>query len=197
MFLDIQMAKMNGMELAKNIRAVDKAILIVFTTGLKNYVFRGYEIQAFHYLLKPLKEQDCFSVLFKAATVIENKAHEVFIIMQEKQAVRLYKDEIYYFEVQAHYVIAHTTHGDYRYKEKLQNIEVTLPQPNFCRCHRSYLINLRHVRVINRDKVQLSNMMCVPISRNSWRTLNVCFAEFYMPNKRLASVSKNQPNRPC
>ena len=182
-FLDIEMAKMNGMQLAKNIRAIDKTMLIVFTTGLKDYVFRGYDIQAFHYLLKPLKEQECFSVLSKAAVVIENKEQEVFVIMQENQIVRLYKDEIYYFEVEAHYVVAHTIHGDYRYKEKLSNIESVLSEPNFCRCHRSYLINLRHVRVINRDKVQLSNMVYVPVSRNSWKTLNECFIKFYMPNR--------------
>ena len=183
-FLDVQMAKMDGMQLAKNIRAIDKAILIVFTTGIKDYVFRAYEIQALHYLLKPLKEQECFSVLSKAAVIVESKEHEVFAIIQENQIVRLHKDEIYYFEVQGHYVIAYTVHGDYRYKEKLSNVESVLHEPHFCRCHRSYLVNLRHIRVINRDNVQLSNLVCIPLSRNNWKALNECFINFYMIDRQ-------------
>lgn len=179
-FLDIQMATIDGMQLAQHIRALDKAMLIVFTTGLKDYVFRGYEVNAFRFLIKPLKEQDCCNALDKAWNCVKNKESETFVIMQENKSVRLYKDEIIHFEVQGHYVIAHTNHDDYRYKEKLTHIETLLGEPHFCRCHRSYLVNLRHVRLINRDKVQMENMVSLPVSRNRWAALNECFVSFYV-----------------
>ena len=179
-FLDIQMAAMNGMQLAQHIRAADKAMLIVFTTGLKGFVLRGYEVNAFRYLLKPIKEQDCAAALSKAWASVRQRQAETFVILQPNRSVCLDKDEILFFEVEAHYVIVHTTSGDYRYKEKLASIEAMLGEPQFCRCHRSFLVNLRHVRLITRDQVQLHSMVCLPVSRNRWAALNECFIGCYV-----------------
>ena len=67
-FLDIQLATMSGMELAQYIRRQDRTMLLVFTTGLKDYLLKGYEVQAYRYLIKPLKQEDIYKTLTKAVS---------------------------------------------------------------------------------------------------------------------------------
>ncbi len=189
-FLDIEMGQLNGMELAGRIRKQDQAMLIVFTTGLRDYVLRGYEVQAFRYMLKPLKEKDCIRILNDALINMQNKRADSFVIAQETQSTRLLKDEIYYFEMDSHYIIVHTARGEKRYKEKMNNLEQMLGEPHFCRCHRSYLVNLSHVRTINRDMVEIDNGDILPVSRARWTALNQCFMGYYMV--RLPSQDKSK-----
>ena len=67
-FMDIQMNRMNGMELARYIRQQDRAVFIIFTSGLLNYVFKGYEVSAFRFLRKPLQEKDVLAALRRRIT---------------------------------------------------------------------------------------------------------------------------------
>ena len=69
-FLDIKMKNMSGVELARLLRKNDDLLIIVFITGLMDYVFQGYEVQALRYLLKPVKETDYFACLDRAAEII-------------------------------------------------------------------------------------------------------------------------------
>ena len=64
LLLDVQMKQMDGMELAKKIRTVDKSIPIIFITGFTDYMAQGYEVHAFHYLLKPVTQEKLNEVLW-------------------------------------------------------------------------------------------------------------------------------------
>lgn len=67
LLLDIQMAQMNGMELARKIRERNRRIQIAFLTGLPDFICEGYEVDALHYLIKPIQEKKLFQVLDRAA----------------------------------------------------------------------------------------------------------------------------------
>ncbi len=62
LFVDIQMGKMNGVEMAEKVRECDREIAIVFTTGIADYMGCGYEVEALHYLLKPISKEKSGSV---------------------------------------------------------------------------------------------------------------------------------------
>lgn len=182
-FLDIELNHTNGLELAYCIRKQDQGMLLVFTTGLQNYVFRGYEVRAFRYMLKPIKEKECMKTLDAAYQIISNQNDDTFAIVQETQSIRLFKRDIYYFEMDNHYVIVHTTRGTYRYKERLSHIASLFGEPRFCKCHRSYVVNLEHVSTINENKVEIDNGDILQVSRARWQSLNQCFISYYVTLK--------------
>ncbi len=178
-FLDIRMNKMDGMELAQYIRRQDRAVFIIFTTGILEYALMGYEVSAFRYLRKPLKEKDVLAALKKVHHEIEEGRQDAVVIPTGDGALRVFKNDICYVEADNHYIIIHTKEGNYRYKEKLCNVEPLFPEPVFCKCHRSYIINLHHMGRLMKDTVEIDNGDTLPVSKARWVDLNECFREYY------------------
>lgn len=178
-FLDIQLEKMNGLQLAKLIRAEDKTIFLVFTTGEKGYALKGYEVSAFRYLIKPLREQDVAVALSKINKMLEDNKKNAIVISYNDEARRIYKNDIYYVEVDNHHIILHMRKETLRFRAKLKEFEKQFQEPQFCKCHRSYIVNLHFVGVISRDGVEIENGIKIPISRNRWNDLNRCYMSYY------------------
>lgn len=179
-FLDIQMSKINGLQLAKMIREEDQLILIVFTTALKKYAPRGYEVSAFRYLIKPLQEDEVFQALKKARQMIEDRKREAIIVTRGDESRRIFKDDIYYIEVDNHHIILHLKDETIRFKAKLKVFETQFMEPQFCKCHRSYIVNLQYTGKISREGVEIDGKETLPISKSRWEALNHCYMEYYM-----------------
>jgi len=178
-FLDIQLERMNGLQLAKLIRKEDKTIFLVFTTGEKNQVFQGYEVSAFRYLLKPLREREVVDALNKISTMLGEKRKEAIVINYNDELRRVYKNDILYVEVDDHHITLYTGQGKLRYKAKLKELEQQLQEPQFCKNHRSYIVNLHYVERISREGVELESGEKLPISRSRWEDLNRCYVAYY------------------
>lgn len=179
-FLDIQMSKINGLQLAKMIREEDRLILIVFTTALKKYAPKGYEVSAFRYLIKPLQEDEVFQALMKARQMIEDRKQEAVIVTRGDESRRIFKDDIYYIEVDNHHIILHLKDETIRFKAKLKVFETQFREPQFCKCHRSYIVNLQYTGKISREGVEIDGKETLPISKSRWEALNHCYMEYYM-----------------
>lgn len=179
-FLDIQMSKINGLQLARMIRQEDRLILLIFTTALKRYAPVGYEVAAFRYLIKPLQENEVFSVLTKASQVIEERKREAVIVTRGDESRRVFKEDIYYIEVDNHHVILHLKEETIRFKAKLKEFETQFREPQFCKCHRSYIVNLKYTGKISREGVEIDGRVTLPISKSRWEELNHCYMEYYM-----------------
>lgn len=179
-FLDIQMSKINGLQLARMIRQEDRLILLIFTTALKRYAPAGYEVAAFRYLIKPLQENEVFSVLTKASQVIEERKREAVIVTRGDESRRIFKEDIYYIEVDNHHVILHLKEETIRFKAKLKEFETQFREPQFCKCHRSYIVNLKYTGKISREGVEIDGRVTLPISKSRWEELNHCYMEYYM-----------------
>ena len=79
LFIDIQMKKMDGIKMAKRIRESDNNIALVFTTGVAEYISEGYEVEALHYLIKPIREEKVVQCLERA---IKKKCDTEYIIFR-------------------------------------------------------------------------------------------------------------------
>lgn len=180
LILDIQMKDINGMELAKKIRVIDRNVKIIFLTGIKDYVFEGYEVGAVRYILKPLKEKEFFKVLSSISEEIKDKVDDYFIFSYQGENIKLFYDDIIKIEVEGHYVNMLTIDNEYRWKESLLRIKESLGDKGFVMANRSVLLNVRHIEKITKTDCIMCENIVVPISRNSYKKVNEAFINYYM-----------------
>lgn len=178
LLLDIEMGDMDGVALAKKIRNGNDRIQIIFVTGFPDYIAEGYEVDAVHYLMKPVGEEKLLSVLDKAVRNLGTKEAVVFLqIGSEMQKFRL--REICYIEVLAHVCTLHTIDESYEIKTSITELENKLGA-SFIKTHRSFLVNLERVKRITRTDVILDDGRMVPLARRSYGQVNEAFINYYI-----------------
>ena len=174
LLLDVEMKNMDGIELAKRIRKDSNRAEIIFITSHFEFVGEGYEVDALHYLVKPISEDKLTQVLSKAAEKLSVEPPSV-VISCEGGTVKLYESDILYVESFLHYIVIHTKDNEYRIKENISVFENKLSD-DFYRIHRSYLASLKHVTRISRTSVHIGNTE-LPLSRGKYDDINRAFIE--------------------
>lgn len=176
LLLDIEMGHMNGVELARKIRTKDREIQIIFITGYNEYIGDGYDVEALHYILKPVQKEKLHGILNRACEKLQKNQAALFLQCSDgMERVPLY--EIRYIEVRSNYV---TIHGmrDYTLKTTLSKMEKELDD-SFFRIGRSYIINKRYIRKITKTEVWLEGDIIVPLSRGYYEPLNRAFIDYF------------------
>lgn len=166
LFLDIKMNGMSGMELAAKLRGRGEDVTIIFLTALEEYVYRAFDVGAFHYLLKPIDSAKFYEVLEKASAgrryAAESKkagsgAEEAGLIIKNKaRTQKVYLSEILYLEIFNRKVTLHKMQEQIEFYGRLSELEGRLGE-NFVRCHRAYIVNLRYVRCYDGTGITLEN----------------------------------------
>lgn len=181
LIFDIEMGKMNGMELAGEIRRQDEDIPILFITGYDSYMAQGYEVSALHYLLKPVNKEKLFAVLDKLQKNRKRNDNEEKLLFQTEEGnLSLPISKIWYVEAYGHQSILYTQDEDYVLKQNISAVEKLLEgKKEFIRCHRSYLVSLQHISSIVKNEIILDNKKRLPISRNLSKEVNAAFIKNY------------------
>lgn len=175
LLLDIEMRGIGGMELAQKLRGAGDPLPIAFITGYSEYMAEGYDVQALHYLLKPVEKERLFAVLDRYAARRENA--EELLIPVLGQTLRLSADRIVYVEAFGRRTQLHLSDGSV--------LDCETPIGRFeevrglIHCHRSYLVHLRYIRAISKTAVLLDGGGEIPLSRRLYKTVNNRFIEFY------------------
>lgn len=169
LLLDIEMPGMNGVELAKRLRKVNKLIQIIFITGYSEYIAEGYEVAALHYLLKPVSPEKLFSTLERALEKQETDGRKL-VLETSAETVLLPIYEIRYIEVVKNYITVYAE-GSYTVKKTLKEIEGEL-DGRFLRVGRSYIVNLHFVSRVTRSEILLRGGERVPLPRGAYETVN-------------------------
>lgn len=186
LLLDVEMKAMSGIDLAKAIRknSTGRKTEIIFITSHFEFCGEGYEVDALHYLIKPVSAERLYPVLDKAAAKVSESSPTV-LISCDGETVRLPTDEILYVESDLHYLTIHTVSGEYRVREKLSAFEERLtPLRNqsggeFFRIHRSYLASLRHITKISRTSVTIGRKTELPLARGNYDAVNRAYIAYY------------------
>lgn len=169
LLLDIEMEKMDGVSLARKIRKTDKSVQIIFITGYSDYISEGYDVEALHYLMKPLKEEKLFEVLNRAiAKLIQNEKH--LILSSSDEMIRIPLHEIFYVDVDRNYVTVHAN-KDFKVKKTLAEIEKELDE-RFFRIGRSTIINLKYISKVTKKDVYLSSGATLQLPRGIYEAIN-------------------------
>ena len=175
LLLDVEMTGEDGISLAKRLRQEGCAAEIVFVTSHFELAGEGYEVDALHYLVKPVSPEKLSAVLTKAADRLKAAPPSV-VISSEGETVRLTERELLYVEAFLHYLVLHTEGRDYRIKEPLSEFAGRLSE-DFFRIHRSVLVNLCRIVKITRTDVTLDSGDILPVSRGKYDAVNRAFIE--------------------
>lgn len=176
LFLDIEMGKMSGVELARKIRQDDRRVQIIFITGYMEYIAEGYDVEALHYLLKPVTEEKLFGVLERASERLKAREKELHLTVPGA-VVRVALCEIRYLEVERNYVTIYGKEA-YRVKKTLNQLEEELDE-SFFRTGRSHIVNLHFVKKITKTQVILKDGTELPLSRKAYEAINRAMIQYF------------------
>lgn len=176
MLLDIELGGMSGMELAKRIRMKNRLVQLVFITGYMEYFSDGYDVEALHYLLKPVTREKLWAVLDRAYQRVSVRERALLLTLPD-ETVRIPLYEIRFLEVQKNYVTIHAD-AEYTVKRTLREIEKELDDA-FIRTGRSFVVNLRYVQRITRTEVVLKDGTGVPLSRGQYDAVNQAMIRYF------------------
>lgn len=178
LILDIELGKLNGMELAKRIRMENEEIPILFITGYDEFMAQGYEVAALHYLLKPLQKEKLFDVLERLKRM--KKQEEKILFQTEEGIISLPPSKIWLIEACRHQCILCSEGREMILKESISSAEKKLEgKKGFIRCHRSYLVNLSYISAILKTEIVLDNGKRIPLSRRVSKEVNMAFIKKY------------------
>lgn len=171
-FLDIDMDKITGMDVARKIREIDSKTEIIFTTAVAEYVQDGYEVRAYRYLIKPIDFNELKKHLVSCIDDIIHKSKHNLLINNKNGVYKIPVCDITYIEVINKDIIVHTMDKNYTIKMSMSNIEKELERYNFFRCHKSYLINMNHIQCVKGNSVIINNQY-IPISRHRSKNFKI------------------------
>ncbi|MEY8296329.1 MAG: LytR/AlgR family response regulator transcription factor [Emergencia timonensis] len=178
LFLDIEMPGSDGMTTAKLLRQSGCKMIIIFVTAYPDFVFQGYEVHAFHYILKPYEEAKIREVLSKAIQEISGQETQFYMVEQKSGTLRLPMDAICYFKSDRRTIHIVTTNDSFTFYGKLDDVEAKLPAC-FQRVHNRYLVNMHFV-----TQVRPTSCLCheeeLPVSRAYKQDLAVAFAQMLL-----------------
>ncbi len=196
-FLDIDMPVINGLNVARELMESNSNIKIVFITAYNDYAVKAFELNALDYLLKPIDKNRLEAAVekliksFGAATSDNGKNLKEQLsridqfLRQENLKIAAYDNEetifvkmcdVLFLEAESGKTFIKTASRNYKIKDTLDSLEIKLSDYGFFRCHRSYIINLRHISklspMFNNYMVKLEGSTeNIPVSRNVLQAL--------------------------
>ena len=189
-FLDIQMEGMNGIEAARSLREKNANLgvedtVLVFITGIRDYVFDAFDLYAFQYLLKPIDEGKFAEVLERAVREAAKKKERRVLFIKSRN-LTLDQSEILYIESRAKKVEIHTTRA-------VQPIEIYAAMDElegqlgdgFYRCHRAYIVNMDCITEYDGESITLTNGDRVYLTKKKYGE----FVKTYMWHLQNGGVS--------
>lgn len=162
-FVDVDMRQLSGLELAG---MVNLYTTVVFTTAFPEYALQAFDREAFDFLLKPINYERFAKCIQKARRKINRPGklaghhQEDFFTIKSEVKGRLVKirfDEVIYMEGSANYIHIYTSDGKHTTYLTIKEIERHLPPTIFERIHRSFIVNINFVKVIERGQIRLQN----------------------------------------
>lgn len=171
-FLDINMPMLNGIEFAG---LIPKRTRIIYVTAYEQYAVQGFRVNALDYLLKPVSYQEFLSSIGKAvewfsrqtpAAVESVSESDTITVKSDYRLHRIRLQNIRYIEVQKDRLIFYRTYKDPLSSiMSMKEIEELLPEDSFMRVHRSFIVNMRHVEIMEKGRIVFDKTY-IPISES-------------------------------
>ena len=176
--LDILMPGVSGLALSQQIREREEhpAPLIIFITALKDQMQDAFEVQAYHYLVKPIDRVKFISVLDKAVNECQKRAERaVLVIKSGGERFVLPYAAILFAESSNKKVVIQTKDKRIEYYGKISEFA---GKPEFYQCHRCYVVNLEQIVRYTPNQIVLSNRQTIPLAKKKYPEFVKAFMKF-------------------
>lgn len=172
LFIDINMPDISGMDFVKSLT---NKPYIVFTTAYSEYAVEGFQVEAVDYLLKPITFTNFLKAANKVKNLIELTANNQkeflntnlthLFVKSDYKLIRIELADIKYVESQHEYIKIHLVNSNpVMTQMSLKSIEEQLPSNQFMRVHRSFIVNLAKILVIERNRIVFDGKVYIPVS---------------------------------
>lgn len=177
LLLDIAMEPLSGLELARKLRMRGDESKLIFVTAHRQYAIDAYDVQASHYLVKPVDNGKLETVLLKLCSTLRSERKSAIAIRQGTAVRRIPFGQVYYLEVINRKIHLHTAQESLPFYGKLEELEPSLPE-TFFRCHRSFIVNFDHVQRYDKKDVWLLNGERIPLSKRRYQAFGLEFMHY-------------------
>lgn len=154
--LDVEMLGIDGLETAEKIRESDKTVILSFLTNYSEFAIQGYEVNAFRYILKT---QPDYLYMQQLRSIFDEykQTHKAYAYSNQNMSFRYKLIDILYFEIFNRQILLHTTERNVEYYGNLSDIYEELKEFNFIKPGKSYVVNLEHIKNIDKNFLIMSN----------------------------------------
>lgn len=163
LLLDIVMGEIDGIALARRLRVMQADAAIVFITSNPNFALQGYDVDALHYLMKPLERATLTEVLQKYHAKQTGNKKLCFTIGASTICENL--NDILFLETKGREVAVVLKHKTLTLPGKLSDLLITFPANLFLRCHQGFAVNASQIQQMNGNFAILHNGASIPIGR--------------------------------
>jgi len=165
-FLDINMPVMSGLEVANKLREVNNNVSIIFVTNYASLAINGYGVDALGFIVKPVRKDDVKKIIEKVIAKEKDQINDKKIVIKVKSGYQTIRfSELKYLEIIIHDIYFYTTHGVYKSRGVLKEIEKEINSPNFAKCSNSCIVNMDYIDSVIKDDIKIDGKL-IGISRN-------------------------------
>lgn len=177
--LDIELVKMNGVELGHLIRTElkDNIIKIVYISAKNCYDRQLFDVQPLNFLQKPIDKEKLFKMVDLTVELLSS-SERVFVFESKQGTFRIKFNDILYFESFDHYFKIATKSGDYEFKSTMSEIKEQISEARFVQVHRSYIINYDNTSHIKYEEVTMLNGDVISVSRDRRKEVREIVSEW-------------------
>lgn len=162
--MDVRLPGMGGGEVVARLRAAHRHCQVIFVSSYQEYALQAFDLDAVHYCLKPVSDQQLDRALDKAVRAARHSDDAALTIAKGSETQRVALGDILYCEAIDHKIFIHTAQASHDYFGTLDHLQQRLDD-RFFRCHKSYLVNVTAVVSKGRDMAMLSDGSRVLVSR--------------------------------
>ena len=166
LIIAIDLPGTSGLAVAQAIRSIDAQVPIIFTAAHTNALQESLKVSPLRLLVKPIQPGELAEAIRALLAKLE-KDRQTYVFKDTKKIIRLYCDDIIYCESNGHYVTIYTTDSSYTIRQSINDIEQAVALNTFYRVHRSYLLNLKYLKLMQDNKITLQKSSAIiPIGRD-------------------------------
>lgn len=187
LFLDVLMPGETGIDVASEIRKYDTNVKIIFLTSSAEFAVQSYTVGAYFYQLKPIRREEFFSLMDSVISACEKEQQNSMILRCRDGITRMELQQLEYCEVIHRTLFIHLTSGKVlettgSLDELYRQLE---PYGGFLRPHRSYIVNLKHVKALSYRGIMMSCLTQIPIPRGKYNEIKDAYLEYAFQNRQV------------